>query len=103
MLREILWDLTSTLVNDLMEKVMILRYTQDHGEQSRTMKKLSLDHLGEGKRPSFSFRGYLASLIGSKQKRVSPLVSERKRFEGEVREQFLKLREKGLGIHVFTL
>lgn len=35
--------------------------------------------------------------------RVSPLTAERKRFEEEVRDQFLKLKAKGLGIRVFTL
>lgn len=35
--------------------------------------------------------------------RVSPHRLERERFEGEVRNQFLKLKEKGLGIRVFTL
>ncbi len=35
--------------------------------------------------------------------RVSPHRLERERFEGEVRSQFLKLKEKGLGIRVFTL
>lgn len=36
-------------------------------------------------------------------KRVSPLVAERQRFEEEVKEQFKKLKEKGLSIPVFTL
>lgn len=35
--------------------------------------------------------------------RVSPLKAERRRFEEEMRGQFLKLKEKGLGIRVFTL
>lgn len=35
--------------------------------------------------------------------RVSPLRAERRRFEEEMRGQFLKLKEKGLGIRVFTL
>lgn len=35
--------------------------------------------------------------------RVSPIALERRRFEEEVRGQFLKLKEKGLGISVFTL
>ena len=38
-----------------------------------------------------------------KQSRVSPLVRERQRFEEEVREQFKKLKEKGISIPVFTL
>jgi hypothetical protein len=42
--------------------------------------------------------------VGSLRKgHVSPHRLERERFEGEVRSQFLKLREKGLGIRVFTL
>lgn len=38
-----------------------------------------------------------------KVSRTSPLVRERERFEEEVREQFKKLKEKGLSIPVFTL
>ena len=42
--------------------------------------------------------------VGSLRKgHVSQHRLERERFEGEVRSQFLKLREKGLGIRVFTL
>ena len=45
-----------------------------------------------------------ASLLGrGKMKRVSPLAAERMRFEREVHEQFVKLKEKGLSIPVFTL
>jgi hypothetical protein len=45
-----------------------------------------------------------ASLLGrGKEKRLSPLAQERMRFEKEVHEQFLKLKEKGLSIPVFTL
>lgn len=40
--------------------------------------------------------------IGQKE-RVSPLVKERESFEREVKDQFLKLKEKGLGISIFTL
>lgn len=35
--------------------------------------------------------------------RVSPLTREREEFEAEVKEQFQKLKDKGLGIAVFTL
>lgn len=35
--------------------------------------------------------------------RVSPLTRERQEFEADVKEQFQKLKEKGLGIAVFTL
>ncbi|MBI3343145.1 hypothetical protein HY032_03235 [Candidatus Gottesmanbacteria bacterium] len=59
------------------------------------MKKLLLALLGLG-----------AVLKGSRhshKSRVSPLTAERRRFEEEMRGQFLKLKEKGLGIRVFTL
>ena len=58
------------------------------------MKKLLLALLG---------LGAASGLETSRKSRVSPLTMERKRFEGEVRDQFLKLKEKGLGIRVFTL
>ena len=46
----------------------------------------------------------LASLLGrGRVVRQSPLAAERKRFEKEVHEQFVKLKEKGLSIPVFTL
>ena len=41
--------------------------------------------------------------LGKKKDRLSPLKAERQRFEEEMRGQFLKLKEKGLGIRVFTL
>jgi hypothetical protein len=42
--------------------------------------------------------------LGKREKtRVSPLTEERVRFEKDVREQFVKLKEKGLSIPVFTL
>ncbi|MBI5449378.1 hypothetical protein HY948_03625 [Candidatus Gottesmanbacteria bacterium] len=41
--------------------------------------------------------------MGGKMKRISPLVEERRRFEADVRDQFRKLKEKGLSIPVFTL
>jgi hypothetical protein len=41
-------------------------------------------------------------LVG-KDKRKSPMTSERERFEAEVKEQFQKLKDKGLSIPVFTL
>lgn len=46
-----------------------------------------------------------ASLLGRgrSNKRISPLAAERMRFEKEVHEQFIKLKEKGLSIPVFTL
>jgi hypothetical protein len=46
----------------------------------------------------------LAALLGKEHVvRQSPLAMERKRFEKEVHEQFVKLKEKGLSIPVFTL
>jgi hypothetical protein len=46
----------------------------------------------------------LATLLGKREvKRQSPLTAERQRFESEVHEQFVKLKEKGLSIPVFTL
>lgn len=41
--------------------------------------------------------------LGKKKDRPAPLTAERRRFEEEMRGQFLKLKEKGLGIRVFTL
>ena len=41
--------------------------------------------------------------LGKKKDRPAPLIAERRRFEEEMRGQFLKLKEKGLGIRVFTL
>ena len=38
-----------------------------------------------------------------REARVSPLVQERERFEAEVKEQFKRLKEKGISIPVFTL
>ncbi len=48
-------------------------------------------------------RGYVSSLLNGKKHRVSPLVEERESFEREVKDQFLKLKEKGLSIPIFTL
>ncbi|KKU20500.1 MAG: hypothetical protein UX31_C0038G0003 [Candidatus Nomurabacteria bacterium GW2011_GWA1_46_11] len=45
----------------------------------------------------------LGKLARDKSSRVSPIVRERERFEAEVREQFKKLKEKGISIPVFTL
>jgi hypothetical protein len=41
--------------------------------------------------------------FGGKTKRKSPIAQERERFEAEVKEQFQKLKDKGLSIPVFTL
>ncbi|MBU1327064.1 hypothetical protein KKB64_04120 [Patescibacteria group bacterium] len=46
----------------------------------------------------------LRRLLGKGQKgRLSPLEKERMSFERDVREQFLKLKEKGINLPVFTL
>ena len=41
--------------------------------------------------------------FGHKNERKSPVARERERFEADVKEQFQKLKEKGLSIPVFTL
>ncbi|MCX6791732.1 MAG: hypothetical protein NT149_01710 [Candidatus Gottesmanbacteria bacterium] len=41
--------------------------------------------------------------LGGKTERQSPIALERKCFEAEVKEQFQKLKDKGLSIPVFTL
>lgn len=38
-----------------------------------------------------------------KKARVSPFERERRTYEADVRKEFLKLKEKGLSIPVFTL
>ena len=51
-----------------------------------------------------AFSRGLASLLGrGRVVRQSPIATERMRFEKEVREQFVKLKEKGISISVFTL
>jgi len=46
----------------------------------------------------------LASILGKGSKqRESPVTRERERFEKDVKEQFLKLKEKGISIPIFTL
>lgn len=48
--------------------------------------------------------GILSRLLGgSKKIRVSPVAREREEFEEGVKDQFKKLKEKGLSIPVFTL
>lgn len=41
--------------------------------------------------------------LAPKTPRKSPVAKEREKFEEEVREQFQKLKDKGLSIPVFTL
>lgn len=64
-------------------------------------KKLSLAEMGY--LAVGGVRGYINSLFGRNKQRVSPLVRERESFERGVKDQFLKLKEKGLGISIFTL
>lgn len=48
-------------------------------------------------------KSFLLSFLGEQEERISPLVRERQKFEAEVKDQFLKLKEKGISIPVFTL
>ena len=41
--------------------------------------------------------------LGGKVERKSPIARERERFEAEVKEQFQKLKDKGISIPIFTL
>ena len=67
------------------------------------MIKLLLEKMGFSDR-SVGKKSYMSVLLGrGKKGRKSPFTVERERFERDVRDQFLKLKEKGLGIHVFTL
>lgn len=67
--------------------------------------------MGLDKRVREVFNGYMKAWLAKLgfsgkagvKGRVSPLKAERRRFEEEMRGQFLKLKEKGLGIRVFTL
>lgn len=47
---------------------------------------------------------WLGRVVGIEKKAsLSPLDRDRRHFEAEVRQQFLKLKEKGLSIPIFTL
>ncbi|MBI3386071.1 hypothetical protein HY031_03240 [Candidatus Gottesmanbacteria bacterium] len=50
-----------------------------------------------------SIKTLLARLGRGKKARVSPVMEEQRKFQKEVKEQFVKLKEKGLSIPVFTL
>ena len=64
--------------------------------------KLSLANMGFSGRAGV--KGYLYSLFGQGRKaRKSPLTEERERFEMDVKDQLLKLKEKGISIPIFTL
>lgn len=52
---------------------------------------------------SFFGRLSLGLFFGARRGRKSPLTNERERFESDMREQFKKLKEKGISIPVFTL
>ncbi len=41
--------------------------------------------------------------LAVKSERKSPVARDREKFEEEVKEQFQKLKDKGLSIPVFTL
>jgi len=48
--------------------------------------------------------GHILKALGwGKKARISPFEKERHVFEKDVRREFLKLKEKGLSIPVFTL
>jgi len=48
--------------------------------------------------------GYVLKALGwGKKARMSPFEKERRQYEESVRREFLKLKEKGLSIPVFTL
>lgn len=68
------------------------------------MKTLLLAQMGLGvSRALTRGAGGVLGWRPAHKSRVSPVAIERRRFEDEVRGQFLKLKEKGLGISVFTL
>ena len=56
--------------------------------------KLSLAQLGLGIQSFFK---------GTKKARVSPATRDRELFEESVKDQLLKLKEKGISIPIFTL
>jgi len=41
--------------------------------------------------------------LGVKTERKSPMARDREQFEADVKEQFKKLKDKGISIPVFTL
>lgn len=62
-----------------------------------------LAQMGLGMSRGIAWGMSVLGISAPRKGRVSPHRLERERFEGEVRNQFLKLKEKGLGIRVFTL
>lgn len=68
------------------------------------MYRLPSSQLGNVIRQLTETFGGFASLLGrGRTNRVSPQATERMRFERDAFEQFVKLKEKGLSIPVFTL
>jgi hypothetical protein len=65
--------------------------------------RLPQNQLGHDSFLEAAWKGFATLLGRGKTKRLSPLAQERKRFEAEALEQFVKLKEKGLSIPVFTL
>ena len=59
---------------------------------------------GEWLNESMFIKSLLQRLgLGVKRERKSPVARDRERFEADVREQFQKLKDKGISIPVFTL
>lgn len=71
---------------------------------NKKVKRLPQNQLGNVlRRLTETFKGFAILLGRGNKKRLSPLAEERVRFEREAQEQFVKLKEKGLSIPVFTL
>lgn len=83
---KILWDLTG-----------------GWGRVLTTLYMTLLAQMGLGVSRAIAWGMSVLGIPAPHKGRVSPHRLERERFEGEVRNQFLKLKEKGLGIRVFTL
>ena len=70
---------------------------------NKKVKRLPQNQLGHVIQQMVETWKGFAMFLGRKGKRLSPLAEERMRFEKEAQEQFVKLKEKGLSIPVFTL
>jgi hypothetical protein len=65
------------------------------------MNKLPQQQIGFMNHLWVHVKGYKARFFGQTKK---PSINlERERFEADVKEQFIKLKEKGLSIRVYTL
>lgn len=53
--------------------------------------------------PAFGLGHILRALGWQKKGRVSPVEKDRRTFEKDVRQELLKLKEKGIHLPVFTL